>query len=79
VTLFVSDSNYSMAIIGLVDRKWLLLERLHGWRNSENHEFRKKSSFFQIPPIKKAMLRIAPTSLHPNATLKVNDYWCKCA
>ncbi len=36
MTLFVSDSNYSMAIIGLVDRKWLLLERLHGWRNSEN-------------------------------------------
>ncbi len=39
MTLFVSDSNYSMAIIGLVDRKWLLLERLHGWRNSENHEY----------------------------------------
>ena len=43
MTLFVSDSNYSMAITGLVDRKWLLLERLHGWRNSENHEFRKDS------------------------------------
>ena len=38
MTLFVSDSNYLIAVIGLVDCKWLVLERLHGWRNSQNRE-----------------------------------------
>jgi hypothetical protein len=31
VALFVSDSNYLMAIMGPVDPKWLLLEKLHDW------------------------------------------------
>jgi hypothetical protein len=29
--------------------------------------------------VQKSGLQVTPTSLHPNATMKVNDYWCKCA
>ncbi len=51
MTLFVSDSNYLIAIIGLVDRKWLLLERSYGRKILENHEckeviFRKEGKDF---------------------------------
>jgi len=34
------------------------MEGKHG-----DEDFRKKSSFFQIPPIKKAMLRLSPAML----------------
>jgi len=41
----------------------LPLKRLYGGRILENHEYKKKSSFFQIPPIKKAMLGLSPTNM----------------
>jgi hypothetical protein len=50
---------------------------LYGGEISKNEEYRKKSSFFQIPPTKKAMLRLSPTSLHPEMTLRVDDCWQK--
>jgi hypothetical protein len=37
-------------------------------------DFRKKSSFFQIPPIKKAMLRLSPTYLQSELSLNLDDY-----
>ena len=39
---FVSNSNYLMTIISLVDRKGFRLEILYGRRISKNYDFRKK-------------------------------------
>jgi hypothetical protein len=63
VTLFVSGSNYLMAIIGLVDRKWLLLKRLYGRKILENHEckeliFRKEGEDFTTHVQSKTPLRV---------------------
>jgi len=39
-----------------------------------DHDFGQKSSFFQIQPIKKAMLRLSPKSLQKKDGLGVDDY-----
>jgi len=42
MTFFVSNSNYLMTIISLVDRKGFRLEMLDWERISKNYDFRKK-------------------------------------
>jgi hypothetical protein len=74
MTFFVRNSNYLLTIVSLVDRKRFRLEMLYGRRIFKNHEHRKESSFFQIPPIKKPMLRISSTYLQLRIGLLVEDY-----
>jgi hypothetical protein len=52
---------------------------LHSWGRLQKQDFRKKSSFSQILPVKKAMLRLSPTTMQSEMTLRVNDYGEKCA
>jgi hypothetical protein len=42
--------------------------------DSQLEDFRKKFSSFQIPPVKKAMLRLSPTTLQWKVDLGVDDY-----
>ena len=44
MTFFVSNSNYLMTIISLVDRKGFRLEMLDWERISKNYDFKKESS-----------------------------------
>jgi hypothetical protein len=47
---------------------------LYGGRKLKTNEFRKESSFSKIPPIKKTMLRLSPTSPQPVPLPGVEDY-----
>jgi hypothetical protein len=44
------------------------------FRSFGSADFRKKSSFFQIPPVKKAMLRLSPTTLQARVALGIAHY-----